>query len=435
MALIFLGIYALIIFCTAFSTKDRTEEAFFVNNRASNAWGVGFSIIVSCVGASATIGMIGMAFVVGTPAFWWLGAGSIGLIVLSLCLARAVRKSGAYTLPHMVEAFLGKQARPLIAVVIVVAWSAILAAQLTALSTVLGSLTGFNVYACLVGSFLLVCGHTLGGQSAIMRVDKIQALIILAALVIMLIWLTSHNPEWVQHFRFEVVNEQFPMEKLLYFLVVVGANYLVCPMLFGRLLSAKDEKSAISGGLIGALGIVVCSALIVAVGLACKGLIPADTAQDTVLTAILTNVMPPWMHIVVSFALISAIVSSADSCLITAATVCSHDILGHRSPKTARYCVVTLGVAGAAVSFWGKGILGFLLMAYDIFACGVVAPCFVGLILLPARRINAHFACTAVVVGGVIGAIAAFTGDSVHNYIGMGASGLITLAGARKKSC
>lgn len=434
MALIALGGYALLIFCTSFAAQGRTQEAFYLNNRMSSCWGVGFSILVSCVGASATIGMTGMAFTVGTPAFWWLGAGSIGLTALSLLLARAVRKSGAYTLPHMVEVFLGKQVRPLIALVIVVAWSAILAAQFTALGNVLGPLTRFGTYTCLAISFLLICGHTVGGQQAIMRVDTLQALIIFAALGTMLVWLCSHNPGWMQLVRFEAVNETFPAAKLRYFLVVVGANYLVCPMLFGRLLSARDEKSAVCGGLIGAVGIVVCSVVIVAVGLACKGLIPASTAADAVLGTVLAQVMPPWMHVVVSFALISAIVSSADSCLVTAATVCSHDLLGSRSPATARGCVLALGLAGAAASLWGKGILGFLLIAYDVFACGVVMPCFVGLLLFPVRRIDTRCACLAVAVGGLLGAIASGTENSIYNYAGMSVSGLLALAGARKKA-
>lgn len=405
-----------------------------MNNRASGAWDVGFSIIVSCVGASATIGMIGMAFSVGTPAFWWLGAGAAGLAALALLLAKAVRKSGAYTLPHMAETFLGKQTRPLIAAVIVVAWSAILAAQFSALGRVLEPLTGFGSYVCLAISFLLICGHTAGGQSAIMRVDRIQALIIFAALGVMLAWLTRHNPGWVSNVRFEATNDAFPAEKLRYFLVVVGANYLICPMLFGRLLSAKDEKSAVTGGLIGALGIIACSALIVAVGLASKGLIPADTAGDGVISAVLSGVMPPWMHIVVSFALISAIVSSADSCLVTAATVCSHDLLGRKSPATGRACVFVLGLAGAGISLWGKGILGFLLMAYGIFACGVVLPCFVGLLLYPTRRIDTRLACAAVIAGGAFGIAAALTENSVYNYSGMAVSGLLTLAGAWRGS-
>lgn len=430
MELLCLGAYALLIVYTATAGRRRSGAAFFVNNRKSGAWGVGFSIIVSCVGASATLGMIGMAFAVGTPAFWWLGMGAAGLTALALLLARAVRGSGAYTMPHMVETLLGKPARPLIAVVIVIAWAAILAAQFTALIRVLGPLTGFSSLVCLAVAFALIVGHTLGGQAAIMRADRVQALILVLALGVMLGWLTAHNPGWTAQVRFEAVNDGFPPSKLVYFLLIVGANYLVCPMLFGRMLSAKDEQSARSGGLIAAAGIMLCAGLIVAVGLACKGLIPPDTAQDAVLTDVLAAAMPPWMHLVVSMALISAIVSSADSCLVTAATVLSFDLLGKRTPKTGRICVVVLGLAGAALSLWGKGILGFLLMAYDVYACGVVVPVFMGLMLMGRRKIDTRWACAAVVVGGVFGGIAAVGEQATYSYIGMAASALLTLGGA-----
>ena len=435
-----LAVYGLLIFRAACNPGRRTPGGFFVNNRQSGALGVGFSIIVSCVGASATIGMIGMAFAVGTPAFWWLGAGAAGLVLLSLLLARIVRGSGAYTLPHMAEGFLGAPVRPVMSLVIVTAWTAILAAQFAALTKVLEPLTGFSPLACLGLGLLLICGHTLGGQSAVMRADRVQALIILLALLAMLGWLTLHNPAWPASVSFEVVNADFSPGQLLYFLLVVGANYLVCPMLFGRMLSAKNERSARLGGLIGAGGIALCAGLIVAVGLASKGLVPADTARDDVLPALLGSVLPAWLGLAVSFALISAIVSSADSCLITAATVLSFDLLGNKggrrgapadggAVRRGQACVAVLGLSGAALSLWGKGILGFLLMAYDVFACGVVMPIFVGLLLHRRRRIKSRWACAAVAFGGCFGLGAAVTGDALWSYAGMSVSFFLTLCG------
>lgn len=451
MALVFLALYALLIFGVSRFAGRRGAAGFYVNNRESGPWNVGISILVSCIGASATLGMIGLAFAVGTPAFWWLGAGSAGLVLLSLVLARKVRGSGAYTLPHMVESFLGPSVRPVISLVIVVAWSAILAAQYSALCRVLEPLTGFSPLVSLLLAVVLICGHTLGGQSAIMRVDRIQVLFMILALGVMLGWLTWRNPEWAGMVQFQAVNAEFPLSKLMYFLVIVGANYVVCPMLFGRLFSARDEQSARLGGLIGAFGIALCAALIVAVGLACKGLVPIDTPRDAVLTTVLGTVMPEWMQLLVSLALVSAIVSSADSCLITAATVLSFDLLGGRnsvpgkascagqagraalpapSVRLGQVCVVLLGLAGAALSLWGKGILGFLLMAYDVFACGVVTPVFIGLILHKKRRINPRWASAAVAAGGVLGLVAAVSGDNAWSYAGMALSCALTLGGA-----
>jgi SSS family solute:Na+ symporter len=408
-----------------------TAAAFFVNNRAGSAMDVGCSIIASCIGASATIGMIGLAFAVGTPAFWWLGAGVAGLLPLALLLARKVRESGAYTLPHLVERYLGPQVRPLISTLIVTAWMAVLAAQFTALAEIIRSLSALPQSLNLGICFALVALHSLGGQAAVMRLDRLQSAILIVSLLFLLCWLGVHTPNPLSLTPVQVVNADFPPEKLIYFLVVVGANYLVCPMLFGRLFSARDGASARRGVLLAAAGLALCAAVIVAVGLACRGLVPPDTPQDAVLSTILSDVLPPWMHIPVSLVLLSAIVSSADSCLLTAATVLSHDLLRRNEPAIGRVCVLALGLAGLGLSLWGKGIMELLLMAYDVYACGVVGPVFVGLVLGGRRRMDPRFACAAVLVGGSLGLTSALSGRVLFSYAGLALGVLLALAGMK----
>ena len=409
------------------------QSAFFVNNRASGALGVALSIIVSCVGASATMGMIGLAFNVGTPAFWWLGAGCAGLTLLALLLARKVRETGAYTMPQLVESFLGRRARPLISLVIVVAWMAILAAQFVAITKVLAALTGFSPYVCLAVGFGLIVTHTLGGQAAIMRVDRIQAVILLAALAALLLWLSGQNPGWAGKVDLELVNSGFPAEKLVYFLFIVGGNYLVCPMLFGRFLSARNGTQARRGGFMAVCGLALCGVLIVCVGLACRDFLPASLSGDQVLTAALARA-PAWLNVFISIALVSAIVSSADSCLVTASTVLAHDLIGRGSVGVSRLCVVGLGLAGLALSFWGKSILDYLLMAYDVYVCGVVVPVFIGLLLSRRFVIHPVFACAAVLAGGLLGAVSALGGQNAFSYAGMVTAAALALCGLRRRA-
>lgn len=411
------------------SGKNGSAAAFFVNSRSSGALEVASSIIASCIGASATIGVVGLAFTVGTPAFWWLGVGAIGLVLPSLLLARKVRESGAYTMPQLAERFLGPLTRPLISVMIVTAWTAILAAQFAAVTGVIRMLTDLPQIACLGLGFLFIVLHSLGGQAAIMLLDRWQTVILVTSLLVVLGCLSVQNPTWPALVRLEAVNADFPPEKLLYFLVVVGANYVICPMLFGRLFSARDGKSARRGGLLAAGGIALCAALIVAVGLACRGLAPAGVAPDAVLTSALADVLPVWMMLPVALALLSAIVSSADSCLVTAASVLSHDLFKRKDPAAGRVCVLVLGLAGMGLSLWDKSIIGFLLMAYDVFACGVVGPVFIGLVLDGRRRIDPRFASAAVTAGGILGLAAALTARTEFSYAGMAVAVLLTLAG------
>ncbi len=437
MVIVLLVAYAGLLAWATLSKSKLTQDDFFLNQRSSSALSVGLSIIVSSVGASATIGMIGMAFVVGTPAFWWLGSGCFGLVILSLFLAEKVRKTNAYTLPHLIGIILGKEARFLASFIIVIAWLAILAAQFSAISTLLSSLLSFagfdiNVYMALGLGFLFITLHSLGGQRVIMRLDRVQTLIIAICLCILLYWLNSVNPTWISASKIEIVNEQFTVTQLIYYLIIVGANYVVCPMLFSRVLSAKDEKTAKRGGIIAVMGLGIAACLIVCIGLAAKGLIPANTSQDMVLTSIFSDVMPPWLFILASFALLSAIVSSADTCLVVASAVLSYDILQNSKTNVARKCAVLLGICGALLSLWGKGILGFLLMAYDVFACGVVVPVFVALMLSDRRSIQPYFACVAIILGGIIGCYGAITADTSFTYSALALSGGITLYGYYK---
>ncbi len=435
MGIALLAAYTVILLYLSYHERRKAGQvqSFFINSRSSTAMGVGLSIIVSCVGASATIGVAGMAFTIGTPAMWWLGMGAFSLLFLGLFLAKKVRASNAFTMPQLVELFLGKPARALISFVIVIAWVAILAAQFSALVRIITALTGFAPIVCLALSALLIIAHTLaGGQAAVMRLDRIQSIAIFGGLVVVFMWFANANPTWAEHVSFELVNADFTSGRLLYYFFIIGGSYIVCPMLFGRLLCAKDAATARRGGIIAAAGLLFSSALIVSIGLACKGLIPADTPADAVLATALVSILPMWLNLLVLLALMGAVVSSADSCLITAGTVLSYDLLRKTDVRTCRFCIVLLGCAGAAASLADKSILGFLLLSYDIYVCGVVVPVFTGLLLSRHYRINSGFACAAVIIGGSMGLVSGLTEIMLWSYAGLASAALVTLAGARR---
>lgn len=425
-------LYAAAVFLAASRAKRQGggAAAFFVNNRSSSARNVGMSILVSCVGASATVGIAGMAFKVGTPAFWWLGSGACGLLLLCLFLAKKVRRSKAFTMPQLVENLLGRDARLLVSVIIVLAWIAVLAAQFSASVRILDALTGLDPKLCLLFTFVFISCHTVyGGQAAVMRTDGMHGMIMLCGLATAAVWLGLHNPAPLSAVSFEMVNSDFPVARLLHFLCVIGGSYVVCPMLFGRMLCASDAHAAQRGGFLGVAGLLVFAALIVALGLACRGLIPAETPADAVLARVLTTVLPQWLQPLVLIALLGAIVSSADSCLITAGTVLCRDLLHKSDSGSCRLCILVLACAGATLSLQDKSVLTFLLMANDVYVSGAVAPVAAGLLLQGRRNIGPRFACAAVFSGGCMGAAAALTGQPAWSYAGMLVSAALSLLG------
>ncbi|MBR5734054.1 MAG: hypothetical protein IKX79_00750, partial [Desulfovibrionaceae bacterium] len=126
-------------------------------------------------------------------------------------------------------------------------------------------------------------------------------------------------------------------------------------------------------------------------------------------------------------ALLSAICSSADSCLVTAATVGCYDLLHSSNTRTCRASVLLLGACGLLLAERGHGILKLLLMANDIYVCGVVAPIFCGL-MLPGR-VHPVYAILAIAFGGAFGLFSALTENSLVSLIGIIVSALCVLAG------
>ncbi len=409
--------------------KRKDFEEFVVAGRRYGSGVVSVSIIASCVGASATIGMAGLAFSVGTPAFWWLGSGAAGLLVLSYFLASKVRASNVYTLPDMAEKFISPSARKLMALIIIPAWASILAAQYLAAAKVAVSLSGMDYSVALAGSAVLITGYTvLGGQNSILKSDVVQYGLVAVGLLMALYFAGTASPISLTDIDIQFTNEAFPMSKWAYFMLIVGGSYVVCPMLFSRLFAARDDKQARKGAFLSVAGIALSAVVIVCIGLYARGLAPAGADADSILTQVIPSVMPGWAGVALLFALLSTIISSADSCLITAGTVLEHDLIGGKNVTRCRLIMVGIGLCALVIAKSGGSILSLLLAANDIYVCGVVAPMFVAIMANGKRAVNTRTMLLAIVVGGCLGIAAAYTGDKLYSYLGVGVSTALSLA-------
>ena len=250
-----------------------------------------------------------------------------------------------------------------------------------------------------------------------------------AGLGLTLGYLLLQNPAPVLQLTPELFNEQFPPDRLTYFMVVIGGSYVVCPMLFGRLLSARDVDSAVSGCRLAVAGLLGTAVLIVLMGVACRGIVPPGTTPDDVLPAAL-SLMPSGVSTALLLALLSAVLSSADSCLITLSTVCCHDLLRRDDVAVCRLVTLAAGVGGFLMATRGHGILDLLLMANDVYVCGAVAPLFCAMLLHGKRRVRPGAGVAAILCGGIGGLIAALSGTPETGYAGIVLSVICVLGGS-----
>ena len=249
--MIWFVLYSLLFIALAYIDfrKGQTPAGYFLNDRKSKTHQVGFSIIASCVGGSATVGMCGLAYAVGTPALWWLLSGAAGLVVLRLFMVPRIRSRGsALTMPEMIRESVGVHAHRLSCVIILCSWVAILAAQFLAMGRIVSGLTGMSSLSAMAcGAFVIVLYTWLGGQASVIKSDVIQLVCLATGLIFLLGFLISINPEPVSEVRLEWLNDKFEISDWSRFMLLIGGSYIVCPMLFARIMSAESDKAPRSG--------------------------------------------------------------------------------------------------------------------------------------------------------------------------------------------
>jgi SSS family solute:Na+ symporter len=215
-------------------------------------------------------------------------------------------------------------------------------------------------------------------------------------------------------------------------LAVVGSAYLVGPDMYSRLLSAHSPKEAKASAAIAALILIPLAFLITSLGVFSRSLYPAASPEQAI-PLLLTGLLSPAAEGLVAAALLAAFMSSADTSLMTATSILTLDIFKAASPGSSekklmaisRLSVLIIGFLALALAVSMPGIIKTLLIAYTVFASGLLLPVMAG--FYRERLGLTPCAAQAALVGGGITAI--FFGQK-YPLLGMAVSAVLLFGGS-----
>jgi len=373
--------------------RARGADNFFVAGRGGSSLFITGSLLATIIGGSAIMVTSSLSFTRGLTGIWWLLVGSIGLIFLGIFLAKKVREFGLYTLPELVEKQYNKWVALAGSILIVVAWIGVIGAQIIAAGSIMSVLgIGDPRLWMLLFTAVFVSYTILGGQHAILRTDTLQTVIIFAgifgALVLVFIrfdgWsgLISALPP--ERFSFPL-GPGFGGYELVNLLLLVGLTYVVGPDMYSRLFCARDAGTARKSVFWAALLIIPIALAITIIGMGASALFP-DIASNQAFPMVIKEILPPFWGAIVLAALLCAFMSSADTCLMTASTILSVDILGRFKPSLdqrkillfSRWGIVALGVASLMLALYLQDIVTAILFAFTVYTAGLILPVLAG---------------------------------------------------------
>jgi SSS family solute:Na+ symporter len=444
--LIIVVVYSLVMFGIALgaSKKAGSQNGFFIAQRQAGTAIITGSLIATAVGGSATVGMAGLGFGQGLTGAWWLLVGSIGLVLLGVFFARKVRRAALYTLPELVQKQYGRQVGLAASILIVIAWIGVVAGQIAAAGTILSSLgIGSGALCMVIFTVVFVAYTVIGGQLSVIRTDLFQAAVICFGISVTL-GLLLRQIGGLNGLRFSLpqdffsfpVSSQFDWKALLSLLILVGATYVVGPDMYTRLFCARDEKTAQKATFVSASAFVPLAFAIVLIGMGARVLYPQISPEQAV-PQVIMETLSPWMGGLVLAALVAALMSSADTCLVSQGVILTQDIIKRFSPSLsekrtvllARLNIIILGALALGLALLLKGVISSLLFAYTIFTCGLVVPVIAGF-YKEKLKVTPQGALVALIGGGAIGLLGKIPSLAIPlkgdlGLIGFGASAVL----------
>ncbi|HEY4711169.1 MAG TPA: sodium:solute symporter family protein [Dehalococcoidia bacterium] len=404
--------------------KVRSQNGFFVAQRQINVAFITGSLVATAVGGSVTVGMAGLGFGRGLTGVWWLLVGSVGLVILSTFFARKVRGAALYTLPELAEKQYDRRVGLAASILIVIAWVGVVAGQIVAAGKVLSILgIGSGTLWMVIFTIVFVAYTVIGGQLSVLRTDLYQAIVIYTGIFVALGFslpqvggLDGLRLSLPPDFFSFPVSSQFDWKALLSLLILVGATYVVGPDMYTRLFCARNERTAQRATFLSALFFVPLAFAIVLIGMGAKILYP-QISPEQAFPQVINGVLSPWLGGLVIAALVAALMSSADTCLLSQSVILTQDIIKRFLPSLGekktilltRLNIIILGLLALGLAMVLKGVISSLMFAYTIFTCGLVVPVIAGF-YKEKLKVTPQGALTALIGGGVVGLLGKIPG-------------------------
>ncbi len=336
--LIFIGIYS-----TRFSSKGITE--YFIGGRKMNRYVVALSAVVSGRSAWLLLGVTGMAYARGPSAIWAVAGYIIVELFLFLYYARRLRnftgKRDCITIPDFFAERFGDESgrlRITIVFIFLVFMIGYISAQFVAGGKAFASGFGIEMNTGILITAIIVVAYTIvGGFLAVSLTDMFQAVLMILALVILPIIAI------VNYGGLTILLNQLAAMNMMYidpFAISTGAaiGFLGIglgspgnPHILARYMSIDDSKQLRHVAVIGTTWNVLMAWGAVFIGLAGRAYFPdvnllpgSDT--ENLFPVLAQQHLHPVLFGVVLAAIFAAIMSTADSQLLVAASSVVRDV-------------------------------------------------------------------------------------------------------------
>jgi SSS family solute:Na+ symporter len=414
-----------------FYGKNETDDDYFVGGRQMSASHVGLSVVATDVGGGFSIGLGGLGFVMGLAGSWMLFTGLIGAWLAAVLLIPRLYKLPAIrqfqTFPQVLQAFYNPKVAIAAGIISAIGYIGFTASQILA-GAKLASVTldGLGLKEAVLILGIVAVGYTvLGGMKAVIYTDTFQWSVLIVGLAFIGLPLAyskvggwSAIQESLQPEMLEMTNVA-PVTIFNWAITIIPI-WFVGMTLYQRIFACSSEKEAQKAWFIaGLLEWPIMAFMGVGLGLLSRvavdqGLLSmydglADVSDpETGLPLLIKYMYPVGLTGLMLSAYFSAILSTADSCLMAASGNVVTDLniwtKKDNKPKkqqsairSSQVATLIVGVFSIILAWQMEEVLSLMLYSYAFMVSGLLIPV---LMALFQKNPSSKGALAAMIVGG-----------------------------------
>jgi len=411
-----------------FLFKNESEEDYYVGGRTLGAGHVGLSVVATDVGGGFSIGLGGLGFAMGISGSWMLFTGLLGAWLSAVFLIPKVypiaKEHNFLSFPQALEYFYNARVALIAGIISLIGYVGFTSSQILA-GAKLASATFPSIsiqQAVLIMGVIAVVYTVIGGIKAVIYTDTVQWLILMFGLVFIGIPVGYYKiGGWevissvVDPNMLQLTNISFV--QFFNWVITIVPIWFVGMTLYQRIYACRDEATAkkawkiaglfewpvmaFMGVILGMFGRVAFEQdMFAAVGYPASGELDAELG----LPLLLSNILPIGLMGLMMSAYFSAIMSTADSCLMAASGNFLTDVLGkvkhgsNTSLRWSQFATLGIGIVAIVLATMMQNVLELMLYSYAFMVSGLFVPVLGMLIVKKPSPLAALF---AMVLGGM----------------------------------
>jgi SSS family solute:Na+ symporter len=390
-----------------FLRKNKNADDYYVGGRSINSSVLGLSVVATDVGGGFSIGLGGLGFLMGLSGSWMLFTGLLGAWLSAVFLipkaSKLSKRLKLYTFPQLFEFFYSPRVALLAGIISAIGYIGFTSSQLLA-GAKLASATfeGLNMNTALIFMGVIAVTYTaMGGLKAVIYTDVVQWIILLSGLILIGIPLGYQTIGGMEAIRATLPAEFLKLNNIgwatiLNWAVTIIPIWFVGMTLYQRIYASRSPKEAqkawyIAGAfewpVMAFMGVILGlfarvafeQDMFASLGFASGEMIDAEMGLPLLLRAIL----PVGLMGLMMAAYFSAVMSTADSCIMAASGNIESDILKNIKPlpKSKRgrliqsqLITLAIGLLGLLIALRMENVLDLMLHSYAFMVSGLFVP-------------------------------------------------------------